>query len=548
MSKTLFWYIFRDLVKIFLMTSAVIAGIISFGGLLKPLSEYGLSGTQVTQMLGYLMPAAQTYSLPIAALFATTVVYGRLSADNELTACRASGISHVSLFLPAVVLGLILALVSLVLLSYIVPRFTLRAERVAFDSLAEMVKKNIDRNHQIKVESYAIFAESATIVPNPEGRTDEEVVILQAPMFCLYEEDEKLRYKVPTEFFMAERAEVKIRQTENQVEFTARLINGSAFPRNFAGGSTGGVGAAQIGPFPLGSPIRENTKFMDIRQLKALHEDPTRSTEVKRLYTIITRQEQEAAFLNALYEALKRDGQFAFESEAETYRLDLSSDARSSLKIGRARLAASSGAAPALRGIQLIRDRAGDESETDEARAVTVKVQADPASDRLQIEFALEDVLIGSDAVRPGKKSIPRYLSIPIPADVAAIEARGAEYYRDRDKARGEEGKKLWRRLFRLRNNIEAEIHGRMSFAMSCLILVVMGCGLGMMFRTGNYLTAFSISVIPALITTALMVTGQHAAEHDMPNSLALGLSLVWLGNVIVLGLALGLLIHLRRQ
>ena len=82
MSKTLFWYVFADLVKIFLMTSAVLAGIMSFGGLLKPLMQYGLTASQVGKMLAYFMPATQTYSLPIAALLATTVVYGRLSSDN----------------------------------------------------------------------------------------------------------------------------------------------------------------------------------------------------------------------------------------------------------------------------------------------------------------------------------------------------------------------------------------------------------------------------------------------------------------------------------
>ena len=40
-----------------------------------------------------------------AALFATTVVYGRLSADNELTACRAGGLSHLTVTLPAFILG-----------------------------------------------------------------------------------------------------------------------------------------------------------------------------------------------------------------------------------------------------------------------------------------------------------------------------------------------------------------------------------------------------------------------------------------------------------
>src|SRR5690606_5553408 len=86
MSRTLFWYVFRDLLKIFLLASAGLAGIMSFGGLLRPVTEHGLDSTQVVQILTYFLPAMTTYSLPIAALFATTMVYGRLSNDNEITA------------------------------------------------------------------------------------------------------------------------------------------------------------------------------------------------------------------------------------------------------------------------------------------------------------------------------------------------------------------------------------------------------------------------------------------------------------------------------
>src|SRR5689334_163398 len=110
-SKTLFWYIFKDLFRIFLMASAGLAGIMSFGGLLRPLTEHGLDASQVSKMLMFFMPAMTTYSFPVAALFATTMVYGRLSADNELTACRAGGISYVSLTTPALVLGLLVSLV-----------------------------------------------------------------------------------------------------------------------------------------------------------------------------------------------------------------------------------------------------------------------------------------------------------------------------------------------------------------------------------------------------------------------------------------------------
>src|SRR5687767_4995140 len=232
MSKTLFWYVFADLVKIFLMTSAVLAGIMSFGGLLKPLTQYGLNASQVGKILAYFMPATQTYSLPIAALFATTVVYGRLSSDNELTACRASGISYTSLALPALVLGLILSIVSLLSLSFIVPRYTLKVEKVAFESLAEIVYKSIERNHQLRLQDYIIYAESAEILPPPSDRPDDEVVVLHAPMFCSYHEGltkDDRTIKTPAEFYTASRAFVVMRQVGEQIELTAALGDGVAF-------------------------------------------------------------------------------------------------------------------------------------------------------------------------------------------------------------------------------------------------------------------------------------------------------------------------------
>src|SRR5205823_6513999 len=157
MSRTLFFYIFKDLLRIFMLTSGALAGIMSFGGLLRPLTEHGLDAGQAAKMLSYFMPAMTTYSLPIAALFATTVVYGRLAADNELVACRAAGISFVSIGLPAVVLGLTVALVSLLFLCFIVPVFTLKVEKVIYSNLAQLISNQIEREHKIKFQDTTIF-------------------------------------------------------------------------------------------------------------------------------------------------------------------------------------------------------------------------------------------------------------------------------------------------------------------------------------------------------------------------------------------------------
>src|ERR1700733_635575 len=96
MSRTLFWYIFGNLVKLFLLTTIGLAGIMSLAGLLRPLTEHGLDIWQGNRLLLYMMPAMCTYSLPVAALFAATMVYGRFSSDNELTAMRAGGIGYLS--------------------------------------------------------------------------------------------------------------------------------------------------------------------------------------------------------------------------------------------------------------------------------------------------------------------------------------------------------------------------------------------------------------------------------------------------------------------
>ena len=71
-------------------------------------------------------------------------------------------------------------------------------------------------------------------------------------------------------------------------------------------------------------------------------------------------------------------------------------------------------------------------------------------------------------------------------------------HYRTAPEASGHERQKLNRELTVLSNDIRSESHGRVSFALSCLILVIVGCCLGMMFKSGNFLTAFAVSFVPA--------------------------------------------------
>src|SRR5687768_7878372 len=148
----------------------VIAGIMSFAGLLRPLAERGLDGGQMLRMLAWLLPAMATYSLPVAALFATTFVYGRLAADNEVVAMRAAGIPTglTGLCLPALVLATLVMGANFTLLSFVVPAANLQVERVVYSNLATLSANEINRTKRLTFNSgqerITLTADSAVII------------------------------------------------------------------------------------------------------------------------------------------------------------------------------------------------------------------------------------------------------------------------------------------------------------------------------------------------------------------------------------------------
>jgi hypothetical protein len=153
------------------------------------------------------------------------------------------------------------------------------------------------------------------------------------------------------------------------------------------------------------------------------------------------------------------------------------------------------------------------------------------------------------------RQSITSALSISMPPEIRELERRTAAHYLRDNTILPTRQQELLRTQLALSNSVEGELHARASFAVSCFILVAVGCALGMMFRSGNFLTAFALSVMPALLCIALIVTGQHTLENiprgigpEFVNPLRMGIWLIWSGNIAVAAIGLVLLWRLQRQ
>jgi lipopolysaccharide export LptBFGC system permease protein LptF len=550
MSRTLFWYIFKDLMRVFGMASGALTGIMSFVALLRPLTQNGLDGIQVLLLLRYFSPAMTTYSIPVAALFATTVVYGRMSADNEITACRASGISFASLTIPAVLLGAMVAIGSLYLLCFTVPEATKKGEQVVYSNLAKLIAHQIEQNHQTGLGDFSVFARAATLPPVDPTNPDDQQVVLDGPLIVTYYTPVGMPkwYHCAKEFWSAKSATAHIHEDpeDSSAQLTVTLEDGVYFPRDFstAAASRGGVATAQFGPVKIPSPMAQKTKFLSVSDLKRLQADPSQGQEVKAVLDDFIREDQAKAVIAQLVAQLQGpDHRCEFQTSRELYSLATPNPV---VAINNQTLTITS------ESIEFRQESDGQVRTTAAGPRCVVTIKPDPENDQAFVSLDMPGAQVDSGNTATNN-DFSRRFTLPLSPEIAAFKARTVNQYLAGTIRNNVAMRKLLFAFIDLADHIISELNGRAAFVVSCMLLVLIGSSLGMMFRSGNFLTAFAVSVIPAMISTVLIVTGQHTVEATPENPLLaspvpLGIAVIWSGNVLIGLSAFVLLFRLQRK
>ena len=108
--KTLNWYVTRGFLVAFFMAIGILTFAMTGANLIKALSylSQGVSFLTFCKFALYILPIVLTFTVPWAVMVAVMLVFGRLSADSEITAMRACGVSILQIVSPIMLITVLL--------------------------------------------------------------------------------------------------------------------------------------------------------------------------------------------------------------------------------------------------------------------------------------------------------------------------------------------------------------------------------------------------------------------------------------------------------
>ena len=202
-------YISGLILKSFGISLVVFTFILFMGNVIRLLDlfERGVSGNLLLRLFLYFIPYLMTFSIPISLLTAMLLVFGRLSADNEVTAMRACGLGFYAIFKSGFIVAAALTAVCWFVNTSISPRahYAIR-----------MMKNEVGRRSPEALLEPGIFIDYFKpyqfYIGQKEGKKFKDVII--------YESLEDGR----TRFLKAASGRIES-NSENQIVF--RLFNGT---------------------------------------------------------------------------------------------------------------------------------------------------------------------------------------------------------------------------------------------------------------------------------------------------------------------------------
>ena len=525
---TLYKYIFRELLRVFLLALVALTLILSLGSILQPIQQYGAGPRQVVIFMFYFLPITLTFVLPMAALFAGSLVYGRFTSDNELDACRASGISIINLVIPGLFLAVVVAISNLFLSFYVMPTFVQLAEKSLKADIKQMLFRSIEQKGYYKIEippddTFLLYADDVDV----QNDTLYGVILTKT-------EGSELE-----EINTTESAKIKIVPHEqgNEIQITTRNIYRMSSDHAVKVGST--VLTPEFGSF-----LADNIAFKKLDEMRKIKADMMRFEPVAKAAreTIVQLTTELLAYdiQNHFAETKKQTAPEVNEVSQDMFEL---SGEPNSVKFTEASCTLYK------EKIDLSGEMTVTEFDSKTGKILHTFMCKDASllieSGRLEPTLAM-DITSARD-IETGEITMRHYISgLKVPKSIEKIISQfknengsinvqklaagtiAVPGFETGSELTGLRKKLLWE-IMNANSDIKAEIHSRLVFGLGCVSMILIGIALGILKRGGHLLSAFGASCVPAAILVVCIMSGKQLTENLGAQTVS-GITIMWAG------------------
>ena len=177
--KTLHLYLTRQMLATLGMTVFVVTFVLLLGNviheILNLLIKRMLTLSVALHAILLLIPYVLAFSLPIGMLTAALLVFGRFSADQELTAARASGISLISLITPVLILSVLVSGICAWLNFYVAPATRMAYKALVFRASSEMPSNPFRSGEEVRLGNATVLVRKVY----PDGTNLDDVTAVK---------------------------------------------------------------------------------------------------------------------------------------------------------------------------------------------------------------------------------------------------------------------------------------------------------------------------------------------------------------------------------
>lgn len=536
---TLHAYILRELLKTFGLTVLALTALFTMGGgVYNVVGGSGIGTSDIFAFLPMLIPIVITLTMPVAGLFAAASVYGRLAADNEFVACRAAGINVHRLFLSAGLLGVFIALFTLVSANYVIPDFMKRLDRAVRANIRDWVFHKLRTNGHIRfpesAPKYLLTAEQVLGVPDEilaEQRFETgpgfSYIWVVAPAFLELDKAGQV-----TRFTVARFGLCQFDTSQSDVKVSLWVVQGRDFE---IGRRAVEIDGQKIASFRRPIPLPNRPSWQTLDTLFHWRDRPWEAPKIR---------EESTAFL--LEVEVQRFYQEAKRALSAGQRLQLIDDVGQVHDIRAAACEVSPDGTLVLEDVRLELPHAGQPRPT-RFLAPRGQIKARPLPDySIMVELRLartadekvrelsplaEDDGVAREVttLNIDRLKVPDRIHDEVASwSLAEVHDRGVriELPTELDDKRIA----LWTAAEAFQRKVGSLVHFRLGYAASPFVTILMAAALGVMFRGARALAAFGLACVPFGTVTILMIMGRQLGENEATQ--LVGPWIIWCGLV----------------